>query len=214
MELTFNPALVHETAVAVPSHGTVAVRFIATFSSRAAYEQARDDNVAVEMWTDLPIDSSEKGWHALRFQYPEDATSTAVHEDETVSKTLVLAPPTTQLPDRDNRAVELNLVLRNVRPGSRFSFTYRTVYTSGDIVWLGAYGKDGVLVFEDRDERLQWADQWKLNRSEVIKQAQGSEARIEKVASLNRDIHWTRWAFGEFGYVLSCLVYVLMARSE
>ncbi|KAF7789224.1 hypothetical protein EIP86_000165 [Pleurotus ostreatoroseus] len=195
--LTFNPALTAQTRVPVAGDGPVHLRFTAAFGSRDACERARDGGVHVEMWTDLPVEGAAGEWHALRFRYVEDAVSPI--EDKS-GRVIALSPHGDALETPDaGRAVFLDLTLKDVHIGTSYSFTYRLVHASGHIEWLGAYGQNGALVFERRDDRLEWADGWTLNGNEATSEwTDDTEERL--VAALNNEMKWTCWAFGEHGW--------------
>ena len=207
MELTFTPALTEQTIIPAPSNGTVKVQFKATFVTRTAFERIRDENVSVEMWTNLPSGDSGNEWHALRFSYPAD---TLAEHDEHSSKVLSLvAPVSSQAPDRD-RTMLLDLELRDVRPGSTFSFTYRLAYPSGATEWLGSYGQNGSLAIQERDERLEVAA---AKERELLVADPREETRL---ATVNRELKWVCWSFGANGYVANflCLQSMLRARAR
>lgn len=201
---TFNPALTKVTTVPVCGDGTVHVEFTATFSSRDAYERARAENLCLEMWTDLPADHNENGWHALRFKYADPSSNASSSDAEAADKGGKLISLASKATSAHAQAREstlyLDISLRDVQPGSRFSFTYRLVRSSGTVEWLGAFGQNGEIVFEDRDERLKWADGWTLRGDELVKGRAGSSPE-GLVAVLNSEMDWTCWAFGEHGYV-------------
>ena len=192
MELTFNPALTVLTTVPVASNGTAHVRFTAGFSSRDAYVRARDEDLRIEMWTDLPTSNYPEGWHALKLKYADETAPTL----EDGGKVLSITP---SAPEHDALVASLDLFLSDVAYWSRYSFTYRLVHPSGEIEWLGSYGRNGELGFEDRDERLEWAEGWKLGMNEAGSERSEESQGAEIVATLNRDMDWACWAFNESG---------------
>ncbi|PSR73170.1 hypothetical protein PHLCEN_2v10982 [Hermanssonia centrifuga] len=190
MTLTFEPALGVRTTLPVPRDGYASFSFKASFSSREAYEQARDEGVRVEMWTNLPVGTNEDEWHALAFQYTADNKS---HVKNASASTL-----NAEAHDQTDASVYLNVPLSDIRVGSTFSFTYRLVHPSGAIQWLGAYGQNGELSIEDFDPRFTLADGWKFGEGDRV-EGKPLESAETEVAILNNEMEWTSWAFGKVG---------------
>lgn len=163
MSIFFNPPLDNLTSLQLPVH-PVDLYFSARFSSTDDHFNARLSGVRVEIWCDVPGNETIDGqWRALQFDWLEDS--------------LLLIIP--------SRA--LNHPWR-----TRFSFTYRLVYSNGNIKWLGAYGMNGELVVYKNDERLRWANGWRVDQSALI----FSSTHNVQVGQLSENADWALWIWG------------------
>lgn len=206
MHLTFTPALndiarlttpgsLHGRGQAAPAQTLV---FKVAFDSRASVEQAKKDGIRVEMWTDLPVEGrSGWEWGALPFQELQDPPAQAVGRD-----VLSLLSPEEQADDRaDGCALyaKLPVNLHEYAPGHQFSFTYRLVYPSGAVRWLGEYGRNGVLVVEWKPfpaaSGVRLGEGWAVGGDKAERAVSGPGEH--EVGKLNRDLRWSTWALGE-----------------
>ncbi|TCD70676.1 hypothetical protein EIP91_002400 [Steccherinum ochraceum] len=207
--ISFTPAHWETTTIALPTSLSAGkdshlVRFKASFGSRQEFEQAQRDGVRVEMWTNLETVGGPAGgvWRAIAFEYP--VRSNASGADADAGDVISFLPDESfGGPQNTEAAVFLDVHI----PGDifsyfehpRYSFTYRLVYRSGHIEWLGAFGHDGVLAFEQRDTRVT------LNHDSQISTTGGgyiveSEAkRVIGVGRLSNALLWERWSFGGNG---------------
>ena len=83
---------------------------------------------------------------------------------------------------------------------SYFSFTYRMVYPSGKIRWLGAFGQDGHLMVDASPDAaalpgIESPASWSLNEDEKCWEI-NSPASI-----ISNPSHFHVWAFGADGWV-------------
>jgi len=173
--------------------------FKATFDSRESYEQAKRDGVRVEMWTDLPV-LEQPGWEWAALAFEEPAKAAQVHSSR---KALSLVSPDVRpaIHGEENALyAKLSVRLHAYTPGHQFSFTYRLVYPSGEIRWLGEYGHNGVLVVERGV--VPAALGVHLNESWNV----GSDGKAEtevaglverEVGRLSGELNWSTWAIEE-----------------
>ncbi|KAH9835786.1 uncharacterized protein C8Q71DRAFT_858630 [Rhodofomes roseus] len=202
MQLTFSPALGEAVPLVVRpgKHGASQdVLFKATFDSFASYEHARSYGVRVEMWTDLPMEGKAPGqWSAVPFVFQD------FRDEEHGPEYQVLPLPSPADEDAASshgRAVYANLPLRLVgyRSGHRFSFTYRLVYASGEIRWLGAFGQNGTLVVDQLSlpEALgvTLGEGWEVQDDGVVL-FEGGPANRQEVGKLLAGRSWSTWAVG------------------
>lgn len=197
MHLTFTPELCNTTTVPLPKLADGAtdydLTFKASFDSLAAYEEAKRDGARVEMWTDLPASGSEEtgGWRSLAFEYAGKQARADAKENDLVLS--CVASERIPSPVQDELAVYATVTVPAtlIAEGSMFSFTYRVVYPSGHVQWLGAYGQNGILEFAKRDVRVNF-------------EVDGNEIRLsgekeKQVGNLNLDLAWGRWAVDNNG---------------
>ncbi|KAI0336093.1 hypothetical protein GY45DRAFT_1316156 [Cubamyces sp. BRFM 1775] len=166
MQLTFSPALGEQTVlkvapVASGRPASQSVLFKATFNDRETLLKARADGVKVEVWSDIPVDGRSYGeWGALPFRELE-ATSVP-HGAPCFS----LA---SDAQDEDDGAHRENSLYVHVRAPfhehirAHFHFTYRLVYPSGEVKWLGEFGRNGELVIEQGLPGVDLREGWNIS---------------------------------------------------
>lgn len=203
MQLTFSPALGRTTTVKVPpvsSHvsdeDAQVIRFEAAFDSHESYLRAKSDGVKVELWTDLPLvphGGSRAGWAAVQFtDYEED-------QDDDLFRT----PVGQEGGDSSRQDNKLLLLLRlplQDHVGSRFQFTYRLVYPSGHIYWMGSHDSNGTIVVEQGLPGLTLAKGWDVGEDGRYHLTScpdgGSMYQLETPEA------WTLWAWRPGRYVV------------
>lgn len=106
------------------------------------------DRARIQLWSDLAQSDGE--WGALDFTYQTQATDelSSSHKISLGSACPILASEE-----------KVTLFLEVVAPlplnrNPHFSFTYRILYPSGEIQWLGPFGQNGSLSFERSDYDL------------------------------------------------------------
>ncbi|KAH9937454.1 uncharacterized protein B0H18DRAFT_198376 [Fomitopsis serialis] len=145
MQLTFSPALGapfpwscdqgSTMPLKTPSQGDIRLACLVRACKVVWYAGGNVDRPALE-------GRAPGEWGAVPFTFHEsrDEESGAGHK--------VLSLPSPAKVSATSLAVyaELPLRLGGYRSGHRFSFTYRLVYASGEVRWLGAFGQNGTLV--------------------------------------------------------------------
>jgi len=225
MQLTFSPALGASVPLVVrpgKHDASQDVLFKATFDSLASYEHARSYGIRVEMWTDLPMEGRAPGeWGAVPFTFREsrDEESGAGHK--------VLSLPSPAEVSATSLAVYAGLPLRlgGYRSGHRFSFTYRLVYASGEIRWLGAFGQNGTLVVSHQSLPkalgIALTAGWQ-NQGDDVAVFEAGPAKGREVGKLSDSHSWSSWVIGRDGWPMfsstheadSCATLVLISRPR
>jgi len=157
MPIAFTPALPDTLHVAVPvdsptrNSATAVLNFMATLDV-ADYDELQRDGGRIQLWSNIPFGcaiGSPGDWASCDFE--EAMTSGSSVGDSTTEVFLgdarkgdVESPP-------DKRDLTLHLCVPTSNGESRFSFTYRIVYPSGEIRWLGEFGQNGTLVVAQMD---------------------------------------------------------------
>ncbi|KAI0639140.1 hypothetical protein C8Q77DRAFT_1204680 [Trametes polyzona] len=149
MQLTFSPALGEQTFLKVAPAASErpaaqSILFRATFDSRESLLKAQADGVKIELWSDVPAGGRSLGeWGASQF-------STLAAQPESDGTPIFSLRDTEEEEDpQREHSLYVHLRLPHIdHVGARFSFTYRLVYPSGDVKWLGEYGRNGELVIE------------------------------------------------------------------
>ncbi|KAI0374441.1 hypothetical protein BV20DRAFT_1011471 [Pilatotrama ljubarskyi] len=167
MHLTFSPALGQETVLKVAPKASGSERpaaesvlFKATFDNRESLLEARADGIKVELWSDVPVGGRSYGeWGASRFG-PLETESTPPQEVPTFS--LGDASEDDDLSSENSLYVRLRVPLHD-HVGARFSFTYRLVYPSGEVRWLGEFGRNGELLVEQGLPGVDLREGWNIS---------------------------------------------------
>ncbi|KAI0662565.1 hypothetical protein C8Q70DRAFT_959559 [Cubamyces menziesii] len=165
MQLTFTPALGEETVlkvapVASGRPASQSVLFKATFEDREALLKARTDGVKVEVWSDIPVDGRSYGdWGALPFS--ELGTTSVPQGVPSFSLT-------SDAKEGDDASQENSLYVHIRAPfhehiGAHFHFTYRLVFPTGEIKWLGEFGRNGELVIEQGLPGVDLREGWNIS---------------------------------------------------
>lgn len=190
MHLDFNPGIGTYTVIHVPEVGDAHLRFTAYFPSREVLEQARNEGIRLEMWTNLPVNGSHHEWHALPFAYPD--------ESKTEQSTAFALSPNVDAPAGRSREIYLDMVLPSSCCGSRYSFTYRLVRPWGALEWLGAWGHNGDLVIERLEERFALGEGCSLKEGVVVRDIGSSSS--EPTIELKQPLNWVTWAIDDEGW--------------
>lgn len=186
--LTFYPPLGQDTRLSVLPHLDVAeLKFTTSFESTDAFDEFNRDSARVELWTDARKDGQ---WVGIPFQDFNSGGALAF-------------PPL----DNDKRnTLQLHAIVSvplSGRGPSGFSYTFRLVYPSGQIVWLGGYGRDGSITLERGDSRISLlGDEWSTSNggsSHLWK----SRMKVDDidVAHLSREWQWNLCVVGRDRFV-------------
>ena len=146
MDITFNPSIGEPVQLATSlSAQTASLHFTAELTAHD-HNKLIQDRARVQLWSDLSHNGqslSDGGWGALDLTYQAQAQAMGEMSFHKVSL------GSTYPIHASEKKVTLSLEVVVVLPTShipRFSFTYRIVYPSGDIQWLGAFGQNGSLL--------------------------------------------------------------------
>ncbi|KAJ7785961.1 hypothetical protein B0H16DRAFT_11799 [Mycena metata] len=196
MDIEFTPPLGETVHCHVSSSQTrkqsssVRLHFTATLSNQIASGR-------LQVWSDIPGNGRHSGeWGETDFRL---APPLPVNKDVAAFSLL---------PDHDSDATGRNITLTAdfVLPtshGRHFSFTYRMLYPSGEIKWLGQYGQNGTLVLElDSDPVvLLEKDSWVSADNQVYRRDSDGRAvqNLEVARLLPRSDYIAHFAAGEDG---------------
>ncbi|KAG6815863.1 hypothetical protein H0H87_010719, partial [Tephrocybe sp. NHM501043] len=146
MSIVFHPALDSSNVILVDSLPAV-LNFTATLSS-VEYESLRSEGGRIQLWSDMPVEGgqSPRGvWASCDFGFNMSAGDNTLDLTHAMS----LGSQSVDNPSPRNSVMGVKIIVPLLdNEQSRFSFTYRIQYPSGEIRWLGEFGKDGALVFE------------------------------------------------------------------
>lgn len=186
----FFPPLDSTLVVDVPSNtraGGVSLLFRARTGSASALEQLKQDGVKVQAWTNAPVDGdhTEGEWGGYDF---EEAPAAAL-VDLGNSTPFSLPPPTEDNVVDEPHTLFLTLKLRalpHYQTEADFLVTYRLLYPSGEVKWLGYHGRDLRCV-------LKRTDPW-LAPPASVHPSPESQSRLFSSVSMKEP--WGCWAIG------------------
>jgi len=133
--ITFNPPNGRTVHVDIPyaSVRPTVLLFTARLSGHD-HDQIVKNGGRIQLWTDIPDEEHTGGWRALDFMERSPAPGGLV----------VLQPDESPVEHEKPKCLYLM-----VRPPESVQFTYRVLYPSGAIVWLGQYGQNGSIFLEE-----------------------------------------------------------------
>lgn len=202
MSIIFAPSLGDNIQLTVPSiQDTITLRFTAQLSAHL-HTQLKHDRGRLQLWSDLPslARASDGNWRELDFQ---DGIKVDDLPHPNVVKMSLTASANTLHTTTEHFLVLQVAIPTPIRSQQvQYSFTYRLVYPSGEVKWLGLFGQNGTLVLtraHDSDpltETLSLLDGWKSaigNTREYY--ASGSESTPVEIARF-APMDYRVWAFG------------------
>jgi len=204
MHISFNPALGETVSAIVPPHrSTVQLLFTATLSP-TDYEEYSRKGLRVELWSES---AGTQKWSALPF---------VEHKSPQREETLQNSAPMFSLVRGGgediaaHKTCTLFLSFSVPFPSQRrIAYTYRLVYPSGEIKWLGHTSNNGTLAF---DTALSFGSGWSTridDNSEVhYWSAHGMQLDGVEVARLNSGLQCAILALGQDRFVLCLRVFL------
>jgi hypothetical protein len=160
MDITFNPPIGESIQLEISLSLQTALLHFTTELTAHDYDKLIQDRARIQLWSDLPHNGqSDDGWGALDFTYQT--------QDDELSSSHKISLGSTILASEEKVTLFLEVVAP--LPLSRnphFSFTYRILYPSGNIQWLGTFGQNGSLSFERSDHDLHnfGLDSWTFDK--------------------------------------------------
>ncbi|KAJ3006525.1 hypothetical protein NUW54_g3902 [Trametes sanguinea] len=198
MRLTFSPALGEQTVlkvapVASGRSATQSVLFKATFEDREAFLNAQVNGVKVEVWSNIPVAGRSSGeWGA--FEFGELRRETVPEGTPTFSVQDTVQEPEDD--EDDSLYVHVRAAFHEHING-RFSFTYRLVFPSGEIEWLGEFGRNGELVIERGLPGVDLREGWNISDDGTYRTHAFPGERV--LGYLTDPKAWTCWSWRSSG---------------
>lgn len=192
MRIVFSPALGDTVHVSVGAQRPATqLHFTATLSSPADYDQVASGLIKLQVWSDIPANDRGTGdWGEAEFKPVPVA-------DEHGFSLLT--------DERNEIKTSLTLDFSVPSSGERFSFTYRMVYPSGEIKWLGHYGHNGTLVLDRADsDPVFLNDGWVPADDESYRRdSDGRPVQDFEVVKLSHPADYTPYSVDESRLVLT-----------
>lgn len=190
MKISFLPSLGQSSVVPVclAYANTTELCFTATLDAHD-YDELHHDRAILQLWSDFPAKGRSNGeWGELDFEEiappnPTTVVSLLSAQEDTQPQTLYLR------------------IFVDFSDGAsqNFSYTYRLLYPSGDVKWLGAFGDNGFITLEpvhDDDRITTVGDAWKREDSSQVWDSQGKTAENVVIGELTHLDDWVLWSFG------------------
>ena len=166
MLITFTPPLADQISLSIPPvHSTATLNFTAILNP-AYHAQFIRDGAILQLWSDVRLETEEVQstyWRAFDFQTPKSLIA-----DSTIV-TVSLVKTEGNISQHDSPLSLQLCVPLNSRP-YLFSFTYRLLYPTGEIKWLGQYGHNGTIVLEPSQtcSRFVLHDGWSMKNGGYV----------------------------------------------
>lgn len=221
MHISFTPAIGETVRAEVPASihpsSVVQLRFSAILSAED-YAELVHDGVKVQVWSDIPSHGRTVGeWGAMDFEAPPV-------QDRPASDTIrfSLLPPAAEknshgaAEESKNITLSLKFTIPFPEGPSQFSLTYRLLYPSGEIKWLGQYGQNGALLLEPSQAHLSFAsERWSESKdgSSWSTQVRSPEDNPE-VARFNKTSDYSIWGVQDKRFVFFMSIYLLQRDTR
>ncbi|KAI8995378.1 hypothetical protein BD414DRAFT_239104 [Trametes punicea] len=198
--LTFSPALGEQTVlkVAPVASGRPALQsvlFKATFDDHESLVKAHADGIKVEVWSDIPVWGRSSGeWGAFQLGTIGQGTVPA----GTPTFSLDDASQADEGDNEDSKSIYVHVQApfhEYIR--ARFSFTYRLVYPSGQVQWLGKFGQNGELVIEQGLPGVDLREGWNISDDGTYRTHAFPGERV--LGQLTDPKAWTCWSWTASG---------------
>ncbi|KAL1740758.1 hypothetical protein HDZ31DRAFT_85255 [Schizophyllum fasciatum] len=182
MRIAFNPALGTTTRVAVPSlDGEAHMRLLAVLDKKE-YIELKKAGAIVQAWSDMPGGGRCAGqWGELDFV--EIDAGLAGDDEGALSLAPLDEPPAAA---STQHTLALPLVVPLAGRAVEFAFTYRLLYPSGQVHWLGQFGKNGRLVVEREPPAVDLEGPWEGDAGAGVLDRTGGEDAGLVIARLRR----------------------------
>jgi len=201
MPIVFTPALPDTVHVAVPADSLSSNHAVLNFTATlhvADHDELRRNRGSVQLWSDIPFDhatASPGDWVACDF---EEVTAPGGASAASTMEVLLGDVRRDYTESQERSVLSLQICVPLAKNGqSRFAFTYRLVYRSGEIRWLGEYGQNGTLVIERTDPELILTDGWVPGEGGLVWTAAGKAAHTGSVVI--RFMHSAEYAVWTLG---------------
>lgn len=201
MLIDFAPALANTLHVSVPSAHKVAVLGFTAGLSAGVYKHLNQSGAKLQLWSNIPFDgfNAARGeWTQADFQEHKEVGNDSAE----ISLGVVVGPEEKIIgPDSQWEGImSLQLSIPLASALSRFEFTYRIIYPSGEIKWLGRFGPagNGVLVLDHSkaDPTLVLSEGWSVGDAGSVWATQGRPADGVEVLRLAIPSDYTVWTLG------------------
>jgi hypothetical protein len=196
MHVEFTPALGETLQVASPwGDAPVTLNFTAKLNADE-YGALKRDGVKVQLWSDISLGGE---WSEADFQ---DVKSFEFPEAESSTRTVVSlcrADIHGTQGSQPRYVLSLSLSVPQVSHGeSRHSFTYRLLYPSGEIRWLGQFGENGAIVIGSQKypDIVFGEAQWSTSQFGYEWSTSGRPVDSLEAARLAKPSDYAVWAIG------------------
>lgn len=206
MVISFIPAIDEVAHVAIPewhaTDSTVELRFSAVLGDED-FQQFKKNGMKVQVWSNIPLGRRNEGeWGEIDLHEANEPASVGSSDDSQIS--LVA------LEDVKAKAENVLFAICSVPfSGSSddyYSFTYRIVYPSGEIHWLGQFGQNGMVhinTASKNDSGIVFEEGLEANTAPFAWNTRGRQVEDLLIAQVAHPEDWSVWTVGKDRHVFS-----------
>ncbi|KAJ3936647.1 MAG: hypothetical protein NXY57DRAFT_984734 [Lentinula lateritia] len=200
MVISFIPAIDEVAHVAIPewhaTDSTVELRFSAVLGDED-FQQFKKNGMKVQVWSNIPLGRRNEGeWGEIDLHEANEPASVGSSDDSQIS--LVA------LEDVKAKAENVLFAICSVPfSGSSddyYSFTYRIVYPSGEIHWLGQFGQNGMVhinTASKNDSGIVFEEGLEANTAPFAWNTRGRQVEDLLIAQVAHPEDWSVWTVGK-----------------
>lgn len=205
MVISFSPAIEETVQVALPewhtTSSTVEVRFSAVLGDDEL-RRFRQDGMKVQLWSNIPAGRGDGEWGEMDFHEVESSLGFSSVSSSPPQVSLV---PLDYIEEKPNGLLSVTCSVPFSGQSQHFFFTYRLVYSSGEIAWLGHFHRNGTLIIDVENENVVLEEGWVKDGSQLNWTGGGNEGEDVPIAQLVRLEDWSFWSVRKDRYVSTSL---------
>lgn len=203
MVISFSPAIEETVQVALPewhtTSSTIEVRFSAVLGDDEL-RQFRQEGMKVQLWSNIPAGRGDGEWGETDFHEVESSLGFSAVGSSSPQVSLV---PLDYIEEKPPGLLSVTCSVPFSGQSQHFFFTYRLVYPSGEIAWLGHFHRNGTLIIDVSNKNVVLEEGWVRDGSQLIWKTARGNLEGEDVAQLVRLEDWSFWSGRKDRYVSS-----------
>ncbi|KAJ3718343.1 hypothetical protein C8R42DRAFT_141178 [Lentinula raphanica] len=209
MTISFIPAIDEVVRVALPewhtSDSTVQLRFSAVLGDDD-FQQFKQNAMKVQLWSDIPFGGRNQGeWGEIDLSEVGNVSS---------SESQVSLVDLDNISERTQNVLSVVCSVPFSGIDTYLSFTYRLIYSSGEIKWLGQFGRNGMVHLHPSPKNtsgIVFEEGLVENIAPFVWNTHGKQVEDLLIAELTHPKDWSIWAFGKDSLYIGPAANVSMA---
>ncbi|KAJ3797828.1 hypothetical protein GGU11DRAFT_45798 [Lentinula aff. detonsa] len=197
MAISFIPAIDEVVRIALPewhtTGSTVELRFSAVLGDEE-FQQYKEHGMKVQVWSDISLGGKNEGeWGEIDLHEVPSVLGSSNDSQAKISL---------GLDDRVDKPENLLSVICSVpfARSSHYSFTYRVVYSSGEIKWLGQFGRNGTVHIDATSKNtsgIVFEEGLVEKTAPFVWSTRGKQVEDLLIAEVAHPEDWSIWAVGK-----------------
>ncbi|KAJ3993937.1 hypothetical protein F5050DRAFT_609703 [Lentinula boryana] len=196
MAISFIPAIDEVVRIALPewhtTGSTVELRFSAVLGDEE-FQQFKEHGMKVQVWSDIYLGGKNEGeWGEIDLHEVPSVLGSSNDSQAKISL---------GLDDRDKPENLLSVICSvPFARSSHYSFTYRVVYSSGEIKWLGQFGRNGTVHIDATSKNtsgIVFEEGLVEKTAPFVWSTRGKEVEDLLIAEVVHPEDWSIWAVGK-----------------